>query len=141
MIARVMASHDEAGLSGLALGGIAARMRGIEQVMDRAELARLATGENRAEPAPDALVGQLFDGFLDRFGPEAGPTAWVALDADVVADHGRDPFNNFGAPMSSRFLQGFVELYDRANGEDWYAARAAVEQEIIDFVRRVAARG
>lgn len=122
LIARVVASRGEAKLSGLALGGIAAQMRGIEQSVDRAELARLASAENRAEPAPDQLMGQLFDDFLERFGEDAGPTAWVALDADVVADHGRDPFNNFGAPMSSRFLQGFVELYDQANGEDWYVS-------------------
>lgn len=122
MIARVMAARSEAPLAGLALGGIAAQMRGIEQTVDRAELARLASGDQRAEPAPEHLVGQLFDGFLERFGPDAGPTAWVALDADVVADHGRDPFNNFGAPMSSRFLQGFVDLYDQANDGAWYAA-------------------
>ena len=49
----------------------------------------------------------------------------MALDAEVVADHGRDPFNNFGAPLSARFLQGFVDLYDQANGDDWYAALPA----------------
>ena len=122
MIARVLASRPEGQLAGLALCGIAAQMRGIEESVDRAELARLAAGEDRAEPAPDHLAGQLFDGFLERFGEDAGPTAWVAADADVVADHGRDPFNNFGAPLSSRFLQGFVDLYDQANGESWYSA-------------------
>ena len=122
MIARAMATDEgSVPLAGLVLGGIAAQMHGIEQVVDRPALAALAAGDQAAEPAPDALVGQLFDGFLDRFGPGAGPTAWVALDAGVVADHGRDPFNNFGAPLSARFLQGFVDLYDRANGDDWYA--------------------
>lgn len=198
MIARGMTADPQLRLTGLVLCGIAAQMRGIEQTLDRAELAGLAAGENRTDPGPDHLVGQLFDGFLDRFGEGAGPTAWVARDADVVADHGRDPFNNFGAPMSARFLQGFVDLYDLANGDDWYAGlptdlpvlilagdqdpvanfgegayhvanrlwatghtdvrarvfpgvrheihnepetRAEAEQEIIDFVARVAARG
>ncbi|MDA2877337.1 alpha/beta hydrolase, partial [Streptococcus pneumoniae] len=109
MIARSMASRPETELTGLALCGIAAQMMGIEQTIDRAELAVAAAGDHRAEPAADHLVGQLFDGFLDRCGPDAGPTAWVALDEAVVADHGRDPFNNFGAPMSARFLQGFVD--------------------------------
>lgn len=122
MIARAMASDPQARPSGLALGGIAAQMRGIEQVIDRAELARLAAGESAAAAAPDELVGQLFDGFLDRFGDDAGPTAWVALDADVVADHGRDPFNNFGAPLSARFLQGFVDLYDQVNADGWQSS-------------------
>lgn len=121
MIARVMASDPTAGLAGLALCGIAAQIRGIDQTIDRVELAEAATGNRRAEPASDQLVGQLFDGFVERFGPDAGPTAWVALDEAVVSDHGRDPFNNFGAPMSSRFLQGFVDLYDEANADSSYA--------------------
>lgn len=122
MIARGMASDPEAKLSGLALCGIAAQMHGIEQVIDRAQLSQLATGDTAAEPAPQELVVQLFDGFLDRCGEGAGPTAWVALDADVVADHGRDPFNNFGVPLSARFLQSFVELYDRVNSDEWYGS-------------------
>ncbi|UVI37486.1 alpha/beta fold hydrolase [Brevibacterium spongiae] len=120
MIARVMASDPASRLDGLALCGVAAQMRGIDQTIDRDELAEAATGDRRAEPAAEHLVGQLFDGFIERFGPDAGPTAWVALDDDVVADHGRDPFNNFGAPMSARFLQGFVDVYDAANADDWY---------------------
>ncbi len=122
MIARAVATAPQAELSGLILGGIAAQMRGIEQTIDRDALADAAHGGQRAEPAPEELVGQLFDGFLERFGEGAGPTAWVALDEDVVADHGRDPFNNFGAPLSARFLQGFVDLYDQANAEEFYTA-------------------
>ncbi|MCZ4326128.1 alpha/beta fold hydrolase [Brachybacterium paraconglomeratum] len=121
MIARVVAIAPQAELAGLILGGIAAQMRGIEASIDRESLAALATGAQRADPAPEEFVGQLFDGFLDRFGEDAGPTAWVALDEDVVADHGRDPLNNFGAPMSARFLQGFVDVYDRANSETFYS--------------------
>lgn len=121
MIARGMVSSDRADLAGLVLGGIAAQMHGAEQVVDRSALASLATGEHAADPAPQEVVVALFDGFLDRYGPGAGPTDWVALDADVVADHARDPFNNFGAPMSARFLQGFVDLYDQVNRDAWYA--------------------
>lgn len=124
MIARVMTSHPVADLAGFALCGVAAQMRGIDQTINRDELAEAATGDRRADPASDHLEGQLFDGFIERFGPDAGPTAWVALDEDVVADHGRDPFNNFGAPMSARFLQGFVDVYDQANAESWYGTIA-----------------
>ena len=120
IIARAMASRPESELTGLALCGIAAQWRGIETVIDRHELAEAATGDQRAEPAAGHLVDQFFDGFLDRCGPDAGPTAWVALDEAVVADHGRDPLNNFGAPMSARFLQGFVDLYDEADADSWY---------------------
>ncbi|RAX16321.1 alpha/beta fold hydrolase [Pseudarthrobacter sp. AG30] len=120
MIARGMAVDPQAQLSGLILCGIAAQMSGIETTINRPELARLAAGAGAADAAPQDLVGQLFDGFLGRFGDNPGPTAWVALDADVVADHARDPFNNFGAPLSARFLQGFVDLYDHVNSDDWY---------------------
>lgn len=117
MIARVVAARAEPPLAGLVLGGIAADLHGLEEVLDRAALA--------AEPDPEAEVPEqhmaaLFAGFLDRYGPDAGPTDWVAADAEVVADHGRDPLNNFGAPLSVRFLQGFVALYDQANSESWY---------------------
>ena len=122
MIARAVAMAPQAELSGLVLGGIAAQMRGIEQTIDRPALAEAARGEQRAEPASETAVGQLFDGFLERCGDGAGPTAWVALDEDVVADHGRDPLNNFGAPMSARFLQGFVDIYDTANSEEFYTS-------------------
>ena len=125
MIARVMAARTVGDLAGLVLCGIAAQMRGIERTVDREDLKRSATGDNRAEPASEQLVDQLFDGFLDRCGPQAGPTAWVAADEDVVADHGRDPFNNFGAPMSARFMQGFVDVYDQANDRAWYSAIGA----------------
>lgn len=46
----------------------------------------------------------------------------MARSADVVRDHGIDPLNNFGAPMTVRFLRGFIDLYDVANADDWYAS-------------------
>lgn len=131
MIARAVAMRPEARLDALGLCGVAAGMRGIEQSIDRAALAEVAGSPQSAEPVPGELMGQLFDGFLERFGEGAGPTAWVALDADVVADHGADPFNNFGAPLSARFVQGFVDLYDRANGDDFYAALPAALPVLI----------
>lgn len=119
VIARVMALDPRAKLDALALCGIAAQMHGIEQTLDRDALAALAASHG-AEPAPQYLVDQVFEGFIDRFGQDAGPTAWVAKDPGIVADHARDPFNNFGAPMSARFLQGFVDAYDQANDVAFY---------------------
>lgn len=118
MIARGMAAEAGQEIDGLALCGIAAQMHGIESVLDREALAAEADPEG---PAADAQVLAVFDGFVSRFGPDAGPTDWVARDPDVVRDHAIDPLNNFGAPMSTRFLRGFVELYDAVNSEEWYA--------------------
>lgn len=118
MIARGLASALGDDLDGLALCGIAAQMSGLEGI-DRAALA--------AEPDPagivaDHYVAQVFDGFVSRCGDNPGPTDWVASDADVVRDHASDPLNNFGAPMTTRFLRGFVDLYHAANDADWYAS-------------------
>lgn len=119
MIARALVLQPGVEVDGLALGGIAVGMRGVESTLDR-EALKAAVAADGSAPAADALVGQLFDGFYDRLGPDFGPTDWVARNADVVRDHGRDPFNNFGAPLSNRFLQGFVDVYDQANGDDFF---------------------
>ncbi|MDQ1130782.1 alpha/beta fold hydrolase [Microbacterium sp. SORGH_AS_0888] len=117
MIARGLAQTPRAALAGLVLGGIAAQMEGIEQRIDRVAL---AAETDTSRPAPDAYGIAMFTDFTSRYGEGAGPTDWIAADADVVRDHGRDPLNNFGAPLTTRFLQGFVALYDRVNGDDWY---------------------
>lgn len=117
MIARGVATESSDELAGLVLCGIAAQMHGIEEVLDRDALAA-ADPEALAE---EARVMELFDGFNARFGENPGPTDWVARDADVVRDHAVDPLNNFGAPMSNRFLQGFIDLYDAVNADEWYA--------------------
>lgn len=119
MIARGLVGGDSDQVDGLILCGIAAGIHGIENVLDREALA----GETDTEgPAPEVYVASMFDGFISRYESGSGPTAWVARDPDVVRDHAVDPLNNFGAPMSVRFLQGFVDLYDTANSDAWYSS-------------------
>jgi alpha-beta hydrolase superfamily lysophospholipase len=118
MIARPLASRLGDDLDGLILCGIAAQIPGAD-AFDRAAL---AAEPDRAGAADLAYVGALFDGFVSRYGDGAGPTDWVARSPEVVADHAIDPLNNFGAPMSVRFLQGFVAVYDQAYSDDWYAS-------------------
>ena len=117
MIARSLAARVGDDVAALILCGIAAQMPGIESVVDRDAL---AAEPDRAAPAAAHYVDAVFSGFLDRYDDVVGPTDWVARDRDVVRDHSVDPFNNFGAPMSVRFLQGFIDLYDDANSADWY---------------------
>ncbi|WP_288337317.1 alpha/beta fold hydrolase [uncultured Gordonia sp.] len=117
MIARGLVSGDSDQVDGLILCGIAAGIHGIENLLDREAL---AAETDTAAPASEAYVVSMFDGFISRYEPGSGPTAWVARDPDVVRDHAIDPLNNFGAPMSVRFLRGFVDLYDAANAADWY---------------------
>lgn len=117
MIARPLAARAGDDIAALILCGIAAQMSGIESGVDRTAL---AAEPDRSAPAAASYVETMFDGFVSRYGPGAGPTDWVARDRDVVRDHAVDPLNNFGAPMSVRFLQGFIELYDIANSDEWY---------------------
>lgn len=117
MIARGVAQECSTELSGLILGGIAAQIKGIEEVFDREALAAEPDGSAIASPTYGAT---LFAGANDRWPEDPMPTAWVARNADVVRDHSVDPFNNFGAPMTVDFLRGLVEVYDQANTDDWY---------------------
>ncbi len=119
MIARGLVADDSDQVDGLVLCGIAAGIHGIEDLLDRPSLAAEPDG---AALAPESYLADMFDGFVARYGPGAGPTDWVARDPRVVADHAADPLNNFGAPMTVRFLRGFVDLYDAANAEQWYAS-------------------
>lgn len=119
MIARGLVAGDSEGVDGLILCGIAAGIHGIDNILDRQALA----AESDAEaPASEAYVVAMFDGFISRYAPGSGPTAWVARDPDVVRDHAIDPLNNFGAPMSVRFVRGFIDLYDAVNADGWYSS-------------------
>ena len=119
MIGRGYALEHSEDLSGLALCGVAAQIHGIETVVDRASLAaRITAGE--ATTRDDHYVDQMFDGFISRYGHVNGPTDWIAVDPDVVRDHAQDPFNNFTAPMTLRFVQDFIDLYDQVNAPGWY---------------------
>ncbi|EGD56365.1 alpha/beta fold hydrolase [Gordonia neofelifaecis] len=117
MIARGLISRAGADVDALILCGIAAQISGIDSGVDRAAL---AAEPDRSAPADANYVATVFDGFVSRYDDVAGPTDWVARDREVVRDHAVDPFNNFGAPMSVRFLQGFIDLYDEANSDEWY---------------------
>ena len=119
MIARAYASDHGEDLAGLALCGVAAQIHGIEEVVDRSGLAaRIAAGGGTDRD--DGYVEKMFDGFVSRYDDVQGPTDWIALDRDVVRDHAGDPFNNFTAPMTLRFVQDFITLYDRVNSTEWY---------------------
>ena len=119
MIARVLASRHPEGLAGLALCGVVAQMRGL----DNPDLLRdleAAIAERGGEALDsDGIFGAAFEGALDRFEDACRPTDWVALDRGIVEDHAVDPFNNFGAPMTLRFARDFVALYAQANDPSW----------------------
>ncbi len=111
MIARVLASTHPQGLAGLALCGIAAQMKGLENPVHAKALDEAIAARGGDALDTDGLSLGIFEGALDRFPDAELPTAWVALEPTIVADHAVDPYNNFGAPMTLRFARGIVELY------------------------------
>jgi alpha-beta hydrolase superfamily lysophospholipase len=119
IIARVQASRHGNGLAGLVLGGVASRWAALDDY-DRHALER-AIGSGAGIEDGGRYQDAMFDGFLERIEDASGPTDWVARDRDVVRDHGADPLNGFGAPMSLRFVRDFVRLYDKAEAQDWAA--------------------
>ena len=118
MIARALAMREGAGLSGLILFGIAAGIKGIEETLDREALAAAIEAEGPTSSGAD-FVGAMFGDFVERYENPTGPSDWIALDPEVVADHAADPFNALNDPMSKRFVQDFVNLYDQVNEDGW----------------------
>lgn len=119
MIARALAARHPEGLAGLAICGVVAQMKGLENPETAAALkAAIEEFGPEATDTTGVTLG-MFDGFLDRFGEGAGPTDWVASDPLIVADHGQDPYNNFGAPMTLRFALSFLDLYAEATAPTW----------------------
>lgn len=119
MIARALASTHAEGLAGLAICGVAAQMRGLENPELLAPLDAAIAERGGEALDTDGISAGMFDGVLDRYADVQGPTDWVASDRAVVADHAVDPYNNFGAPMTLRFARSFVDLYAQANAEHW----------------------
>lgn len=113
IIARVVAARKPGGITGLLLCGVAAQIHS----MDTLDLDAIDTaiGDTDGSGSGEEFLPALFDGFLSRYPDVQGSTDWVAADRDVVRDHGEDPLNRFGIPMSLRFIEDFVSLYRHSN--------------------------
>ncbi len=117
MIGRAYMTRHGEELDGLMLCGVVEQWLGADQIDRQALQAEIDAGRG-AEPAPDALLGQLFAGATDRFGDDPHPNDWIAAFRPIVDDHAVDPFNNFNAHMTTRFLKDFVDINDVATAPD-----------------------
>ncbi|AVM00876.1 alpha/beta hydrolase [Gordonia iterans] len=117
MIARGYAATYDADLAGLILCGVAAQIEGIDKTLDRAALAA-AVDAGKGTDSGLEYMGALFAGMIDRFPDATVGNEWIALDPGVLADHASDPLNALADPMSMRFVDDFVNLYDAVN-EGW----------------------
>ncbi len=116
MIARAYTTAHGADLTALVLCGIAAQIEGIEKVMDRQALAAAVTADGTGPGAE--FMDAMFTGAVERFPEAVNGNEWIALDANVLADHAGDPLNALADPMSNRFVADFVAMYDAVN-EGW----------------------
>ena len=130
MIARCLAVTYPQGLVGLVVCGPVAQMKGLEDPATARNLAAAVAEHGGQALDTQGLGAAMFAGFNDRYGQVSTPTAWVALDEAVVADHAADPYNNFGAPMTLRFALGFTDLYTRSYGPQW-ASRVPTDLPVL----------
>ncbi|QPL06287.1 MULTISPECIES: alpha/beta fold hydrolase [Actinomyces] len=119
MIARALSATHPEGLAGAIYCGPVAHMRGLEDPAVEQALDTAIAERGGEALDTDGLSALMFVGVNERYGDGVPPTAWVALDEGVVADHAIDPYNNFGAPMTLRFAKSFCTLYRRCNGTAW----------------------
>ena len=68
-----------------------------------------------------AFVEELLKGFTDRYDDVKTPNDWIASDSNVVADHARDPLNNYYTMPNIQALYDFTQLWIDICNEDWAA--------------------
>lgn len=78
-----------------------------------------AMDAGRANESGGEFMAQMFAGMTDRYKNPNGPNDWIALDADVVTDHGKDPFNNLTNPPTVQLMYDFASLYNFIEAPDW----------------------
>ena len=63
--------------------------------------------------------GKVFTGMTDRIENPNGPADWIAVNPDIVADHGGDMFNTFDTTLE--LVWDLVELYHFIENPEWAA--------------------
>ena len=118
MIARDFAVKHGDLLKGVIFCGTAALRENTAEL--DAKLRELVEGGHGSEIDP-ALLGELLKGFNDHYDDVKTPNDWIALDPNVVADHARDPFNNFQVPPNNQALYDFTRLWMDICHKEWAA--------------------
>lgn len=116
MIARDFAVKHGELLSGVVFCGTAA-MR--ENTLSLGKTLKELVDNGHGSEINPALLEEMLKDFNIRYTDVKTPNDWVALDANVVADHARDPFNNFQVPPNIQALYDFSQLWIDICNEDW----------------------
>lgn len=116
MIARDFAAEHGDLLSGVVLCGTSGLRENTVEL--RGRLGALVA-EGHAQDVRPELVGELLEGFTARYPTLRSPNDWIALDPDVVRDHGADPFNNFTKAPTVQALHDFTSLWIDVHSREW----------------------
>ncbi|MDR3644300.1 MAG: alpha/beta fold hydrolase [Clostridia bacterium] len=84
------------------------------------QLKALVDGGHGSEINP-SLLEELLKDFNARYDEVKTPNDWIAADSNVVADHARDPLNNFHIPPNIQALYDFTQLWIDIGNEGWAA--------------------
>ena len=84
-------------LAGLMLCGLVSQFKGCELEYDDPGI-RAALAADPYQPSGE-WFGKVFTGMTDRIENPNGPADWIAVNPDIVADHGGDMFNTFDTTL------------------------------------------
>jgi alpha-beta hydrolase superfamily lysophospholipase len=119
MIARNYAAVYGSTLSALTICGTCGQIEGMEEPLKMVK-ALIDAGKG-GERDPQVAAASLSFIDVSRYGPNAGPMDWISGDKDVVADHGRDPFNNLKGTSTTQSVYDLMALINAITGPNWAA--------------------
>ena len=116
MLARDMAPHIGGELKALLLTGVVADLpRGAVILADPAFQADLA---DHPHAANDGWFDSIFDGMLDRFGPNAAAEGrWIAVDPRILENDAEDPNSCYETCME--LTRDFLKLHVKLETMEW----------------------
>ena len=117
MLGRAYAALYGEDLAGLMLCGLVSQFKGCELEYDDPSI-RAALAADPYQPSGE-WFGKVFTGMTDRIESPNGPADWIAVNPDIVADHGGDMFNTFDTTLE--LVWDLVELYHFIENPEWAA--------------------
>ena len=115
MLARGYAALYGQDMKALMLCGVCSRWPGWEALAEDDALRRAAE-EDPDQPGA-TWSAKLFYGMNDRIPHPCNPSAWVAVNQNVVADHAADPYNAKGNTLEA--VYDFLQLYRFIENSQW----------------------
>ncbi len=128
MIARDFAAKHGDLLQGAVFCGTTGVRESVRELSGK--LKALVESGHGGEVEP-AYLGELLGDFTSRYDDVKTPNDWIATDPGVVADHARDPFNNFKAAPNIQAMYDFTQLWVDIGSESWAAAVPAIPLYLI----------